>query len=101
MLYSPFGIPETLRIDPWKRGSGQEGGEEGGEEEQRTSPTKPISAACELWVGLQVLAKRATAVRFTHLKKWALESLCSPRQGFRVTSDQPLDNALNDIVLTS
>ena len=88
-------------MDPWKRGSGQEGGEEGGKEEQRTSPMKPISAACGQWVRLQVLAKLATAVQFTHLKKWALESLCSPRQGFRVTSDQPLDNALNDIVLTS
>ena len=79
---------ETLRIDPWKRGGdqggGQEGGEEGGEEEQRPSP----SAARELWVRLQVSAKRVTAVRYTHMKKWALESLCGPRQGFRVTSDQ-------------
>ena len=94
-----------MRIDPWKRGGGQgdgqEGGEEGGEEERRPSPTKPISTARELWVRLQVSAKRVTAVRYTHMKKWALESLCGPRQGFRVTSDQPLDNALNDIAITS
>ena len=55
-----------MRIDPWKRGGGQgggqEGGEEGGEEERRPSPTKPISAARELWVELQVSVKRVTAV---------------------------------------
>ena len=65
------------------------------------SPTKLISAVRELWVELQVSVKRVTALRYTHLKEWALESLCSPGQGFRVTSDQPLDNTLNDIVLTS
>ena len=64
----------------------------------RTSPTQLIGAACELWVGLQVSVNRMTSVRYTHLKEWALES---PRRGFRVTSDQPLDNALNDIALTS
>ena len=82
MLYSPLGMPETLRIDPWKRGGSQEGGQKGGQEEWRPSPTKPISTVCELWVGLQVSVKRVTAVRYTHLKKWALESLCGPRQGF-------------------
>ena len=92
---------ETLRIDPWKHGGSQGGSQEGGKEEQRPSPTKPISAARELWVRLQVSVKCVTAVRYTHMKKWALESLCSPRQGFRVTSNQPLDNALNDIAIAS
>ena len=34
ILYSPFGMLETLRIHPQKRGGSQEGAEEGGEEEQ-------------------------------------------------------------------
>ena len=66
----------------------------------RPSSAQLIGVACELWVGLQVSVKRMISVRYTHLKEWALESLCSPGQGFRVTSDQLLDNALNDIVLT-
>ena len=65
------------------------------------SPVQPINSMCELWVGLQVSVKRMTSVRYMHLKEWALESLCGPGQGFRVKSDQLLDNALNDIVLTS
>ena len=65
------------------------------------SPTKLISAVCELWVELQVSVKHVTALQYMHPKEWALESLCSPGQGFQVTSDQPLDNTLNDIVLTS
>ena len=36
VLYSPFGMPETQRIHPWKCGDGQEGGQEGGEEERET-----------------------------------------------------------------
>ena len=90
-------MPEALKIYPRKYGGGQKGGEEGG----RTRPTQLIGAACELWVGVQVSVKRMTSVRYTHLKEWALESLCSPGRGFRVTSDQPLYNALNDIALTS
>ena len=45
---------------------------------------KLISAARELWVGLQVSVKCVIAVRLTHLKEWALESLCDPRQGFQM-----------------
>ena len=72
-----------------------------GEGECESKSYEAISAARELWVKLQVSVRRVTAVQYTQLKKWALESLRGPRQGFRVTSDQPLDNALNDIVLTS
>jgi hypothetical protein len=43
--------------------------------------------------------KHVTAVRYMHLKEWAL--ICGPGQGFRVESDQPLNDMLNDIVLTS
>ena len=62
---------------------------------------KPISTVHELWVGLQVSVKQMISVRYTHLKEWALESLRGPRQGFRVECDQPLNNTVNDIVLTS
>ena len=58
-------------------------------------------AACKLWVGQQVSVKRMISVQYTHLKEWVLESLRSPRQGFRVECDQPLNNMVNDIVLTS